>query len=235
MTYKRKEVVGECELYLGDCRDILPLLPKVDAVVTDPPYGIGADLGAGKSAEKWASVTGSNRWDEAPPTREILDLMIRKATHSVVWGGNYFALPPTPCWLIWDKQTAGITTFADCEVAWTNLPKAMRMFRHLWSGPYMKVREDRHHPTQKPLDVMRWAIEHIPEPNRAILDPFMGSGTTGVACAKLGRRFIGIEIEPKYFDIACKRIEAAYRQPDMFIPRPEPKPQQLGMFTEAAE
>ena len=87
---------------------------------------------------------------------------------------------------------------------------------------------EREHPTQKPVDVMKWCIEHIPFPNREILDPFMGSGTTGVACVKLGRRFIGIEREPKYFDIACRRIEAAYNQPDLFIPsRPESKPQQL--------
>lgn len=209
--------IGDCTLYQGDCREILPLLPKVDAVVTDPPYGIGADLGAGKSSQKWSEVTGENRWDEAPPPAELLAAIIGKARHSIVWGGNYFNLPPSSCWLIWDKQTAGITTFADCEVAWTNIPKAMRLLRHLWSGPYMKVREDRHHPTQKPLDVMRWAIEHLPDPSRTILDPFMGSGTTGVACVKLGRKFIGIEIEPKYFEIACKRIQAAYDQPDMLV------------------
>lgn len=223
--------IGDCTLYRADCREVLPLLPKVDACVTDPPYGIGADLGAGKSAQKWSEVTGENRWDEAPPPAELLAAIVGKARHSIVWGGNYFSLPPSSCWLIWDKQTAGITTFADCEVAWTNIPKAMRLLRHLWSGPYMKVREDRHHPTQKPLDVMRWAIGHLPEPNRTILDPFMGSGTTGVAAVKLGRSFIGIEVDPGYFETACKRIEAAYAQPDFFVEQDkQPKPEQLSLI-----
>ena len=231
----RSEQIGDCTLYLGDCREILPVLPKVDAVVTDPPYGINADLGAGKSADKWSGVTGDNRWDEAPPDKAMLDGILSKCRHAVIWGGNYFALPPTPCWLVWDKQTAGITTFADCEVAWTNLPKAMRLLRHLWSGPYMKVREDRHHPTQQPLDVMRWAIQHLPDSSRTILDPFMGSGTTGVACVKLGRKFIGIEIDETYFDIACKRIREAYAQPDMFVEAEKPKSEQLTLGMEAAE
>ena len=223
--------IGDCTLYRADCREVLPLLSKVDACVTDPPYGIGADLGAGKSAQKWSEVTGENRWDEAPPPAELLAAIVGKARHSIVWGGNYFSLPPSSCWLIWDKQTAGITTFADCEVAWTNIPKAMRLLRHLWSGPYMKVREDRHHPTQKPLDVMRWAIGHLPEPNRTILDPFMGSGTTGVAAVKLGRSFIGIEVDPGYFETACKRIEAAYAQPDFFVEQDkQPKPEQLSLI-----
>lgn len=213
-------------LYCGDCRDILPTLGKVDAVVTDPPYGIGADVGAGKSAAKWAAVTGEARWDKSPIPDDLVRLIVDAGRYCVMWGGNYYAMPPTSCWLVWDKETAGITTFADCEVAWTNLPKAMRLKRHLWSGPYMKVREDRHHPTQKPLDVMRWAIEQVPEPNRTILDPFMGSGTTGVAAVKLGRRFIGIEIEPRYFDIACKRISDALKQPDMFVERPAPAKQE---------
>ncbi len=228
----RVEQIGECQLWLGDCREILPLLPRVDAVVTDPPYGINADLGAGRSADKWAQLTGAKRWDEAPIDPELIEAIIVAGDHAIIWGGNYYAMPPTSCWLVWDKQTAGITTFADCEVAWTNLPKAMRLLRHLWSGPYMKVREDRHHPTQKPLDVIRWAIEHLPDAANTILDPFMGSGTTGVACVKLGRRFVGIEIEPKYFDIACRRIEAAYRQPDLFIEPPKPKAEQTSFDLE---
>ena len=221
MTGFRTEIIGDATLYLGDCREVLPTLPRVDAVVTDPPYGIGADLGAGKSAKHWAAVTGENRWDAQPI--DFMADVVAAGERAVIWGGNYYMLPPTACWLIWDKETAGITTFADCEVAWTNLDKAMRLKRHLWSGPYMKVREDRHHPTQKPLAVMQWAIEQTDA--RTIIDPFMGSGTTGVACIKLGRKFIGIEIEPKYFDIACRRIEEAWKQPRLFE-EPKRKPVQ---------
>jgi DNA modification methylase len=117
--------------------------------------------------------------------------------------------PPTPCWLVWDKEN-GASYFADCELAWTNLPKAVRRIRYLWLGmlkPKGAQRGD--HPTQKPLEVMRWAIGHLPDPNQTILDPFMGSGTTGVAAVQMGKAFIGIEREPKYFESACRRIREA--------------------------
>ena len=211
MTSGRVEIIGNATLYLGDCRDILPTLPKVDLVLTDPPYGIGADVGAGKSADKWAADTGDARWDLAPPDDDLMALVLAAGRQAIIWGGNYFRLPPSPCWLVWDKETAGVTTFADCELAWTNLTSAVRLKRYLWSGPYMRVKEDRVHPTQKPLPVMEWCAERVPKA-QTILDPFMGSGTTGVACANLGREFIGIEREPKYFDIACRRIEDAQRQ-----------------------
>ncbi len=216
----REEVIGDCRLILGDCRDILPTLGPVDAVVTDPPYGIGMDGGkVGKSEYEQLD------WDsEAPDLSAILAL----GCQCVIWGGNYFPLPPSAAWLVWDKETAGVTTFADCEVAWTNLKGAMRLKRHLWSGPYQKVREKRFHPTQKPVDVMIWAVEKT---SGTVLDPFMGSGTTGVACALTDRAFIGIEREPSYFDIACRRIEEAYKQPRLFA-EPVAKPTQPDIFAE---
>jgi site-specific DNA-methyltransferase (adenine-specific)/modification methylase len=116
--------------------------------------------------------------------------------------------------------------FADCELAWTNLQRAVRRIRFLWNGMIRAEKDiEREHPTQKPIEVMRWCLGFIPDA-RTILDPFMGSGTTGVAAIKLGRKFIGIEIEPKYFDIACRRIEEAARQPDLFIERPKPPVQE---------
>lgn len=139
---------------------------------------------------------------------------------------NYYDLPPTSCWLVWDKLN-GNSDFADCELAWTNLPKAVRRIRFLWNGCMRRERDiDREHPTQKPVDVMKWCIEHLPTPNTTILDPFMGSGTTLVAAQKLGRTGIGIEREPKYFDIACRRIEQAMRQPDLFIETAKPAVQE---------
>lgn len=204
----RIEKIGNATLYLGDCLDILPTLDKVDAVITDPPYGIGMD--GGKIGK--ASYKKHSNWDAfAPDVSWIVAMNIP----TVIFGGNYFDLPASKCWLVWDKETAGVTTFADAELAWTNLDKAVRLKRHLWSGPYMKEKEIRFHPTQKPLGVMKWAIEQAGNP-QIILDPFMGSGTTGVACAQLGRSFIGIEREPAYFDIACKRIEQAYKQGQLF-------------------
>jgi site-specific DNA-methyltransferase (adenine-specific)/modification methylase len=117
--------------------------------------------------------------------------------------------------LVWDKEING--DFADCELAWTNLPKAARLLRFMWNGMLRRHNEPRgDHPTQKPIGVMAWAIGQIPTPNTTILDPLMGSGTTGVACARLGRRFIGIERDQKYFEIACRRVDDAQRQKDMF-------------------
>jgi site-specific DNA-methyltransferase (adenine-specific)/modification methylase len=143
--------------------------------------------------------------------------MRKKANWQIIFGGNYYSLPPTKCWLVWDKEN-GDTDFADCELAWTNIDKAVRRIRYLWNGFARANGEPRgDHPTQKPIGVMKWAIGHLPEPNQTILDPFMGSGTTGVAAVQMGRKFIGIEREERYFEIACKRIEQAQRQGDMFI------------------
>ncbi len=194
------------------------------ALVTDPPYGIGANkqtLGSGKKDFH----RGDADWDaEVPDIRPLLSMGCK----AIIWGGNYFAdiLPANNHWLIWHKVNDGLS-FSECEMAWTNLGKQVRHLSHHWGG------ESKQHPTQKPLRVMKWCIGFLTE-NETILDPFMGSGTTGVACAKLGRKFIGIEIEPKYFDIACKRIQAAYDQPDMFVEQPQAKAEQLDMLEEAA-
>lgn len=155
---------------------------------------------------------GNDRWDDEP----IADCLIGKirtiGQSAIIFGGNYYALPPTSCWLVWDKEN-GDNDFADCELAWTNLKKATRLKRYLWNGMLRANKELRgDHPTQKPIGVMEWAISHLPSGSDTILDPFMGSGTTGVACANLGKSFVGIERELKYFDIACRRIEDAQRQ-----------------------
>ena len=216
------EQIGDCTLYQGDCLEIMPTLGKVDAVVTDPPYGLGEAAGKNLSRGNLALVGdyGSLDWDNEPCSAEKIDAMRAISRWQIIFGGNYFNLPPTPCWLIWDKKN-GNNDFADCELAWTNLRKAVRRIEWLWNGMIRKGDDVRQHPTQKPVGVMEWCIKHLPDTSETILDPFMGSGTTGVACVKTGRKFIGIELEPKYFDVACKRIEDAYKQPDMFVPQPE--------------
>ena len=193
-------------LYLGDCLEILPTLPKVDAVITDPPYGIGERMQGGTwgAAEKYADF---REWDKAPSV-EAMALACRAAHIAVIWGGNYFALPPSRCWLIWDKHNA-VPTMADIEMAWTNMDKPGKRFR--WPvGVHSSG-----HPTEKPVELMRWCIDRADMP-ASIVDPYMGSGTTGVACMNLGRKFIGIEIEPRYFEISCERITNAQRQQRMF-------------------
>lgn len=140
-----------------------------------------------------------------------IDKFITSVTPAIVWGGNYFDLPPTRCPLVWDKDNPG-RDFADFEMAWTNLDKVARRIKF---RP-MNMDGGKVHPTQKPVRVMEWCLGHIPDVWGVIIDPFSGSGTTGVACANLGRQFIGIEREQKYFDIACRRIEDAQRQGHLF-------------------
>ena len=215
---KPTEIIGNCSLWLGDCREILPTLPKVDLVLTDPPYGIGEAAGKNKSRNKLAKAKdyGDDAWDNETPPVWLFGLMQEKSTNQIIFGGNYFVLPPSSCWLVWDKDNTG--DFADAELAWTNLQKAVRLKKHRWNGMLqedMKNKEVREHPTQKPVPVIEWCLSHVPDA-LTVCDPFAGSGTTGVACANMGKTFYGIEREPKYFDIACKRIEAAYAQGRLF-------------------
>jgi DNA modification methylase len=216
----RKEVLAEgVELYLGDCREILPTLGKVDAVVTDPPYGIGQDGGRGHRLSSKARVQEKMGWDKNRPERAVFDAILAAAPAHIIWGGNYFSdyLPPKMGWLYWQKLIGG--DFSDGELAWTSRTGALKEFT------YRKTNAEMEHPTQKPAALMKWCLEFLPTAE-TILDPFMGSGTTGVAAVKLGRKFIGIEIELKYFEIACKRIQAAIDAPDMFVQSPKPAKQE---------
>jgi len=222
-------VIGDATLYLGDCRDILPTLPRVDAVITDPPYGINA--ARDRNSEQWGwKDYGNGEWDKSRPDRELIEIVLRSAKHAIVWGGNYFpdVLPPRPQskWLVWDKGQDGFS-LADCEFAWCSWDGAIR--RKLYARA-LAMQDGKQHPTQKALEVMRWCIEQLPKGCAGILDPFMGSGTTGVAAAQMGRKFIGIEREPKYFDIACERIERAYAQGTLFDPAERAKPEQPALI-----
>ena len=191
---------GSVRLLLGDCLEILPGLGKVDAVVTDPPYGI-------KPVSKFGTVEAVSfngndvTWDVLPP-KPLLDSLFEFET-AIIWGAQYFDAPPSGRWLVWDKLN-GNNPFADCEMAWTNLSGNNKVLRYQWIGAHARRIEQAYHPTQKPIAVMEWCLTFVK--GETILDPFMGSGTTGLACIRLGRRFIGIEREPKYFEIAKKRI-----------------------------
>mgnify|MGYP003628459076 CR=1 FL=1 len=225
MAIVKEERIGDQRLILGDCLEVMPGLDTFDAVVTDPPYGIGEGGDKNRSRGKVAPVGKykSDKWDSTTADVQI-KLAIQMSKSAIVFGGNYYDLPPTPCWLVWDKQN-GSNDFADCELAWTNLTKAVRRIYWRWHGMIRKGSDIRQHPTQKPLGVMEWCINHLPDTAQTILDPFMGSGTTLVACQKLGRAGTGIELDPDYFHIACKRVDEATRQPDLFV-EPAPKPTQ---------
>ena len=216
----RKEIIGNATLYLGDCAEILPTLDKVDAVITDPPYGIGITKSNRLAVSRGM---GGMDWDNETPEQSLIDQIVSLAKESILWGGNYFDLPPSRCFLIWDKQNYG-RDFADCEYAWSNIDSVARMFL---MRP-MNMDGGKVHPTQKPERLMKWCIDQCKLNPQTILDPFMGSGTTGVAAVQMGRSFIGIEREKQYFDIVCERIEKAQLQTDMFI-EPITKPEQATM------
>jgi len=223
MTAIKKDVtIGGCRLILGDCLEVMPLLGNVDAVVTDPPYGIGEDGGRFRDRKGGGHrILEKKDWDKVRPSDEIFNAMLAASCPTIIWGGNYFAdlLPASKGWLYWDKLMGG--DFADGELAWTNLDRALRKFT------MCNKMGGKQHPTQKPVALMQWCLGFLPGAE-TILDPFMGSGTTLVACAKLGRKGIGIELDPDYFEIACRRVEEAYRQPDLFVEPPAPKPTQGG-------
>ena len=200
-------------IYNGDCRDVLPWLAPVDLLLTDPPYGILNLQGTGstpcirKSKRQQGSGTLKNRllnrsnveWDIAPTTCD-LDAVFAKSSKRIIWGGNYFPLPPTRAVLVWDKCQPW-PNFSQVELAWSDLERPAALFKHDKSDIDGKI-----HPTQKPEPLMRWCIGLAGESAQTILDPYMGSGTTLVAAKMEGRRAIGIEIEERYCEIAANRL-----------------------------
>lgn len=213
----RTERVGLATLYLADCREVLPTIGRVPTVVTDPPYGIlnlageGSTPAVRKSPRQQGSGTLKNRllnksdvrWDVAPDA-DVFETLRAMSDAQIIWGGNYFPLPPARGMLVWDKDQPW-ENFSQVELAWTNLTRPAAIFRESATRgvPFKE------HPTQKPVTVMRWCVAMT---EGTVLDPYMGSGTTGVATVGMGREFIGIEIHEPYFEMACQRIEDAQRQ-----------------------
>lgn len=212
-------------IYQGDCLTLMKEMPdkSVDLVLTDPPYGIKIGIktnrGVGVQSKTLfgrnvnSGMPGKTDFlnfdDSEPPKQEYFNELFRISKNQIIFGGNYFDLPSSPCWIVWDKDN-GENDFADCELAWTSFPSAVRLFKWRWNGLLqqdMAHKEKRQHPTQKPLPLMMWCLEKYSKPGMTVLDPFMGSGTTCVACKKLGRNYIGIEKEPEYIKIAEKRLE----------------------------
>ena len=213
----REERIGDCRLILGDCLRALDSIGDDYAVLADPPYGIAYTRGAGGKGKQrrrndydGRAIVGDDRpFDPTPWTKRPC----------ILWGANHYANRlPHGRWLAWNKlgDLQPWDDFCDVEFAWQNTRAADRIFSLMWKGIVQGEKGGRRvHPTQKPVALMEWCLGFLPDA-QTILDPFMGSGTTLVACANLGRHGIGIEIDPKYFDIACRRVEAAYRQPRLF-------------------
>ena len=229
----REEIIGRARLILGDCRDILPTLGRVDAVVTDPPYGI--------AYKSHLANLGAQEFNEIANDRGELDLrpILAAADQVLAFGANCYPdqLPHRGRWLCWDKRTidgsADKMMGSPFELAWSNKVSGYDKIVRVLHGGVVNAdgQGRRFHPTQKPVSVMRAAIEWAAPDAGMILDPFMGSGSTGCAAVAMGRDFIGIEIDPDYFRIACRRIEEAQKQGDMFIPQHDtPKPVQEGLL-----
>jgi site-specific DNA-methyltransferase (adenine-specific) len=200
-------------IYQLDCLEGLKRLPtnSVELIITDPPYGIKVAKNGFVGGNNLCESTdyGKQGWDCKIPSKEVFNEMLRVSKNQVIFGGNYFVeyLKNSPCWIVWDKDNTG--NFADCELAWTSFSSSVRKFKFRWNGMIqedMKYKEKRFHPTQKPVALFRWIIKQYSKVNSLILDPFLGSGTTAIACKQLNRRFLGFEIDPKYVGIANKRL-----------------------------
>ena len=236
-------IIGNATLYLGDCLELLPMLRKqVDAIVSDPPYGIGVQCG-GKAAngrigiqQGTKAIIGDDHPFNPAPLLDLVnqdknDELGRNTKPILLWGADYYKskLPDVGQMICWDKSCGqgAATSFIDAEFAWMNRRNARRIYRHLWLGMLRSGEgassptTKRQHPTQKPVELMRWCLETARIGlGKTVLDPYMGSGSTGVACVTTGRKFIGIEIDPDYFEIACKRIEKAQQQTRMDFDTP---------------
>jgi len=181
-------------LYHGDCADILPHLPQVDLVLTDPPYGIGIASNPVRQKHE------RKDWDNAPPDYRLIKLVVKAGKQAIIWGGNYFALPPSQCFFIWDKQQPEKFSLAMVEMAWTNIKMPAKMFRK------SVLSHTKEHPTEKPVSLMSWCIGKSNNP-LSILDPFAGSGSTLRAAKDMGIKAIGIEREKQYCDVIVKRMK----------------------------
>lgn len=187
----------EMKLYNGDCLEIMKKIPdkSIDLVLTDPPYGIGIAKNPFRGKFK------KKEWDAFTPTMEYFNEIFRISHHQVIWGGNYFSdkLPPSKCFYIWDKVQPEKFSSAMVEYAWVSKNSPAKMFKQRVTA-YEKF-----HPTTKPTNLMEWCIGMFPDA-KTILDPFMGSGSTGVACKNLNKNFIGVELDVEYYETAVKRL-----------------------------
>ena len=211
-------------IYNMDCLDGMKEIPdkSIDLVITDPPYGnVLKNSGwvhqpgelIGHAREKDYTGVNFDEWDKKP-TDEYFTELFRISKNQIIFGGNYFDLPPSPCWIVWDKDN-GNNDFGDCELAWTSFKTAIRKFTWRWNGMLQQDpthKEERVHPTQKPVKLFEWILKNYAKDGDVICDPFFGSGSCLVACVRMGHQFIGFEKEKTYFDAAQIRIKKAQEQ-----------------------
>lgn len=210
-------VIGNATLYLGDCREILPTLGTVDAVITDPPFGVGnfvqttgRKMGRGESHGK--PVT----WNESGPSPEVFAMLRSMSKHRIIWGANFFnCFEAKGGAIVWDKCQS-MPNFSKADIASCTHFQKTEIVRIPWTNFTVTHMAETDHPCERPVALYEWCIEYLPQPIASVLDPYLGSGSCGVAAHRMGRSFMGIERDARYFDIACRRIEDAQRQQRMF-------------------
>lgn len=209
-------VIGNATLYLGDCLEILPTLPKVDAVITDPPFGVGNFVQVtGRKMGRGESRGKPVEWNESIPPPEVFECIRRIGKQRIIWGANYFnCFEDRGGAIVWDKCQS-MPNFSKADIASCTHFQKTEIVRIPWTNFTVTHRAETEHPCERPVELYEWCIRYLPK-IKSVMDPFLGSGSCGVAALRQGCSFIGIEIEPKYFDIACERIENAQRQQRMF-------------------
>lgn len=227
-------IIGGATLYNMDCIEYLRSCADgaFDLAIVDPPYGIGENGDRNKSRGKMAVAKDYKAFaggDIKPPEREYFEELRRVSKNQIIWGANHFIqnVPyGSPCWIVWDKET-GASDFADCELAYTSFPTAVRKFRFQWSGMLQgdrRNKEHRIHPTQKPVKLYEWLLTNYAKPGQRILDTHLGSGSHAIAANALGFEFVGVELDQHYFEASCERIAAASAQVQLFAPAPVAAP-----------
>ena len=212
---------GSLDLRLGDCMDVMKTFPDghFDLAIVDPPYGIGAHeeqgLGDGRNGNRKESKWIGGKWDQSVPSAEYFAELRRVSKHQIVWGGNYFDLPPSRGFLIWDKVQR--IDQADCEMAWTSLGSSARIFTFARGNLQGFRNPDRFHPTEKPVKLYSWIFANYATPGMRVLDTHMGSGSIAIAAHYAGVHLTACEIDADYFAAATARIERETRQTDLFI------------------
>lgn len=216
-------------VYLKDCMEGMKEFPDkyFDLAIVDPPYGIGEHGGKNRNGIQ-SRIKGikpkiyqNKGWDDKTPEQSYWDCLFRVSKNQIVWGGNYFInnLYPTPCFIVWDKKSNDGSDFADCELAWTSFPTAVRKFKYDWIGfGYLNnpQGEKKIHPTQKPVQLYKWCLTNYAKPGDRILDTHLGSGSSRIAAYDMGFSFTGYEIDPDYFAAQEKRFQQFKSQTKLF-------------------
>ena len=219
--------IGDCTLIRGDCMEVLPTLGKVDAVITDPPFGVGNFVQTTGSLRGRGSEMGKAvEWNESAPPPEFFALLKSISKHRIIWGANFFnCFEDRGGAIVWDKAQP-MPNFSKADIASCTHFQKTEIVRIPWTNFTVARAAQTDHPCERPVELYDWCIRYLPGRIESVMDPYLGSGSCGVASVLSGRKFIGIEREPKYFDIACKRIEQAYAQGQLFAPE-LPKQEQM--------